>query len=239
MTAFRTLAVALLTLLAWSSIASSQQPTQMWQKLTNQPGVNTDTALMLTDGRVMMHEYNSTNWYALTPTVTGSYLNGTWKQLASMPSGYEPLYFASAVLPDGQVLVTGGYGNHGGLLSVVPAGLCFEKHDYSQTLKGIRVCLFETFLVAWRKPFNYERISSRFLRIIVPLCHNILSPGCQTAGALCDNWTGPRPRHGLFFPACRPDGFAAGRDRGNRPDADSALFKKVSSAARNFLFQHG
>jgi len=112
MTAFRTLAVALLTLLAWSSIASSQQPTQMWQKLTNQPGVNTDTALMLTDGRVMMHEYNSTNWYALTPTVTGSYLNGTWKQLASMPSGYEPLYFASAVLPDGQVLVEGGEYNN-------------------------------------------------------------------------------------------------------------------------------
>jgi hypothetical protein len=112
MKAFRTLAIALLTLLAWSSIASSQQPTQTWQKLTNQPGVNTDTALMLTDGRVMMHQYNSTNWWALTPTVTGSYVNGTWKQLASMPSGYEPLYFASAVLPDGQVLVEGGEYNN-------------------------------------------------------------------------------------------------------------------------------
>jgi hypothetical protein len=108
----RTLAIALLTLLAWSSIASSQQPTQTWQKLTNQPGVNTDTALLLTDGRVMMHQYNSTNWWALTPTVTGSYLNGTWKQLASMPSGYEPLYFASAVMPDGQVLVEGGEYNN-------------------------------------------------------------------------------------------------------------------------------
>jgi hypothetical protein len=112
MKAFRTLAIALLTFLAWSSIASSQQPTQTWQKLTNQPTVNTDTALILTDGRVMMHQYNSTNWWALTPTATGSYVNGTWKQLASMPAGYEPLYFASAILPDGRVLVEGGEYNN-------------------------------------------------------------------------------------------------------------------------------
>ena len=52
-----------------------------------------------------MHEYNSPNWWALTPDQTGSYINGTWKQLGSMPSDYAPLYFASAVLPDGRVLV--------------------------------------------------------------------------------------------------------------------------------------
>jgi len=109
MKAFRTLAIALLTLLAWSGIASSQAPlTSKWTKLTNQPTVNTDTALLLTDGTVMMHQYNSTNWWRLTPTITGNYVNGTWTQLASMPAGYEPLYFASAVMVDGQVLVEGG-----------------------------------------------------------------------------------------------------------------------------------
>jgi hypothetical protein len=47
-------------------------------------------------------------WYRLTPSSTGSYVNGTWTTLASMPGGYDPLYFASAVLPDGRVTVVGG-----------------------------------------------------------------------------------------------------------------------------------
>ena len=81
---------------------------QKWQKLTNQPTFQTDTALLLTDGTVMMHEYCEPNWWRLTPDNTGSYLNGTWSQLASMPSDYGPLYFASAVLPDGRVIVEGG-----------------------------------------------------------------------------------------------------------------------------------
>ena len=71
MKVFRTLAIALLTLLAWSGIASSQEPlTSSWTKLKNQPTVNTDTALLLTDGTVMMHQYNSTNWWRLTPNLS-------------------------------------------------------------------------------------------------------------------------------------------------------------------------
>jgi hypothetical protein len=109
MKGFRTLAIALLTLLAWSGIASSQAPlTSTWTKLTTQPKFNTDTAIQLTDGTIMMHQYNSTAWWRLTPDITGNYATGTWTQLASMPSGYEPLYFAAAVLPDGQVLIEGG-----------------------------------------------------------------------------------------------------------------------------------
>jgi hypothetical protein len=113
MKAFRTLAIALLTSLAWSGIANAQAPiTSNWKKLVNQPTFNTDTALLLTDGTVMMHQYNSTNWWRLTPDNTGSYINGTWSALAAMPSGYEPLYFASAVMIDGQVLVEGGEYNN-------------------------------------------------------------------------------------------------------------------------------
>jgi len=113
MKAPRTLAVAF-TLLAWVGIASAQDPlSSKWTKLTHQPTVNTDTALLLTDGTVMMHEYDSANWWRLTPDITGSYLNGTWSALAPMQRGYAPLYFASAVLADGRVLVEGGEYNNG------------------------------------------------------------------------------------------------------------------------------
>ncbi len=97
-----------LALLTFSALAGAQT----WTRLTHQPTFQTDTALLLTDGTVMMHQYNSTNWWRLTPDITGSYINGTWTQLASMQSGYEPLYFASAVMNDGRVLVEGGEYNN-------------------------------------------------------------------------------------------------------------------------------
>jgi hypothetical protein len=96
--------IALVACLALAGFANAQK----WQSLKHPPTFETDTAVLLTDGRAMVHEYNSPNWWALTPDQTGSYLNGTWKQLASMPSDYAPLYFASQVLPDGRVLVEGG-----------------------------------------------------------------------------------------------------------------------------------
>ena len=98
-------------------ISGSEQPAAgRWQRLVNQPTVLCDTALLLTDGRVMLHQYGDpnhngrgmNNWWAFTPDANGSYLNGTWSQLASMSSSYGPLYFASAVLPDGRVIVEGG-----------------------------------------------------------------------------------------------------------------------------------
>src|ERR1700691_1010349 len=110
MKVFRTLAIASLTLLVCLGIASSQESntTGKWQTLTNSPSFDADTALLLTNGTVMVHQYQSTKWGALAPSSTGSYLAGTWTALASAPSGYEPLYFASAVLADGNVVVEGG-----------------------------------------------------------------------------------------------------------------------------------
>jgi len=104
----RTLGIAALAL-AVSGIAIAQEPAVgTWTKLKNQPTFQTDTALLLTDGTVMVHEFESPTWWRLTPTNTGSYVNGTWTQLAPMQSNYGPLYFASEVLPDGRVLVEGG-----------------------------------------------------------------------------------------------------------------------------------
>jgi hypothetical protein len=104
MQVLRTLVVRLVVLLALAGIASSQK----WQPLTHQPPFQTDTALLLTDGTVMMHEYSTPNWWRLKPNQKGNYVKGTWSKLASMPSNYGPLYFASAVLPDGRVIVEGG-----------------------------------------------------------------------------------------------------------------------------------
>lgn len=81
---------------------------QFWTPLTNQPNFAASTALLLTDGTVMVHDAGGQNWWKLTPDVTGSYINGTWSQLASLPAGYSPLYYASAVLKDGRVIVMGG-----------------------------------------------------------------------------------------------------------------------------------
>jgi hypothetical protein len=68
-----------------------------------------DTALLMTDGTVLMHDGCTVNWFRLTPDNTGSYKKGTWSSVAAMPSGYSPLYFASQVMPDGQhVVVNGG-----------------------------------------------------------------------------------------------------------------------------------
>lgn len=88
-------------------VGASPAP-QTWTPVTQSASFTGNTALLLTDGTVMVQELQTTHWWRLTPDSTGDYINGTWTQLASMPSGYAPLYYASAVLPDGRVVVEGG-----------------------------------------------------------------------------------------------------------------------------------
>jgi hypothetical protein len=96
-----------LVLAAWAipNIVHGQQLTAeqeaasvRWTRLTNQPPFDTDSANLLTDGRVLVHQYNSPNWWILTADINGSYVNGTWSQAGSMQSNYAPLYFANSVL---------------------------------------------------------------------------------------------------------------------------------------------
>ena len=63
----------------------------------------------------MVQQNASSNWWKLTPDEHADYTTGTWSQLA--PSqwldgmenlNYAPSDFASAVLPDGRVIVMGG-----------------------------------------------------------------------------------------------------------------------------------
>ncbi len=105
--------LALLPLLVFPALTGAQT----WTTLTNTPPAPLGTALLLTDGTVMAQGmattgYATGTWYRLTPTSAGSYTSGTWSTLATMPSGYSPLYYASAVLPDGRLVTVGGEYNN-------------------------------------------------------------------------------------------------------------------------------
>ena len=116
--------VALIVLVGWSSVASAQ-----WTQLANEfPSGFAEVSLLLTDGTVMCHEYSTNRWHRLKPDINGSYQNGSWDvpgfTVADMPNAndptigcmncpYQPLDFASAVLPDGRVVVIGGEYNGG------------------------------------------------------------------------------------------------------------------------------
>jgi hypothetical protein len=98
-----------------AALANAQSP---WTPVNNVPNIGAGAVALLTDGRVLVHDESGNsgtwgNWWTLTPASNGDYANGTWTQVATMPSGYGPLYFGSAVLPDGRYVVEGGEYNNG------------------------------------------------------------------------------------------------------------------------------
>jgi hypothetical protein len=109
------LGMLFVVLLAWSGVASAQDgwlqaPTP--RRSFKAGGI----ALQLTDGTIMVQEYGTSNWWKLTPDNHADYTTGTWSELAHSRwykadgtlVNYAPLDFASAVLPDGRVIVEGG-----------------------------------------------------------------------------------------------------------------------------------
>ena len=78
------------------------------QPLKHQPPDGAGVPFLLTDGTVLVQGNIGNDWWKLTPDINGSYVNGTWTQVASLSAGYDPYAFASATLADGRVLIEGG-----------------------------------------------------------------------------------------------------------------------------------
>lgn len=68
MNSFRTLGITLVACLALTGVAGAQK----WQTLKHPATFFSDTAMLLTDGTVIVHEYCSPNWHRLTPDLTGA-----------------------------------------------------------------------------------------------------------------------------------------------------------------------
>jgi hypothetical protein len=101
--------------LSTSAFSPEALPAGLWSNLAKVPPggpYNLGNPLLLTDGTVIVHRTDTSDWYKLTPSDTGSYINGTWAKIASLDSGYAPKFFASAVLPDGRVIIEGGEYNN-------------------------------------------------------------------------------------------------------------------------------
>jgi hypothetical protein len=95
--------------------------------LKNQPPDGVIISYQLTDGTVMVQGNNCSDWWKLTPDNTGSYIDGTWTQLASLPSGYAPYANASAVLADGRLIIEGGeYSGCGAEFTLTNQGAIYD-----------------------------------------------------------------------------------------------------------------
>jgi hypothetical protein len=123
--------VATIVLFALSNISLAQKVTQLVHPAPNGAFVE----YLLTDGTVMVQGGSCSDWWKLTPTSSGSYVKGTWKQLASLPSGYTPYATAGAVLADGRLLVSGGeYSNCGGNFTLTNQSAIYDPKTNKWTM---------------------------------------------------------------------------------------------------------
>ena len=81
-------------------------PPASWTTLTHAPPAAVQLCLLLTDASLMCQ--SDQDWYRLTPSNSGTYVDGTWSVYTSFPSTYIPTAYASAVLADGRVAFVGG-----------------------------------------------------------------------------------------------------------------------------------
>lgn len=99
--------LGIVSLAAVSTASVATTASGQWTAIAHPAPSVTETMLLLTDGTVMVHDFSQNSaWMRLSPDATGSYVNGTWSTLKPMNTAR--LYFASHVLPNGNVWVLGG-----------------------------------------------------------------------------------------------------------------------------------
>src|ERR1051326_2687635 len=86
---------------------------QHWTPVTMPFPGEASTPMLRTDGNVMVLDKVTGWWWFLAPDENGNYANGFWFLSGPSISGYDPLYFASAILPDDRMIVEGGEYNFG------------------------------------------------------------------------------------------------------------------------------
>jgi hypothetical protein len=107
-----------------------------WRVVTTAPA-RVSNPLLLTDGSVLFSLGDTPDWYRLTPDAFGNYADGVWTQVASLPviggTQYAPLYFSSAVLPDGRAIVMGGEYNSSATYNATNLGAIYDPQANSWT----------------------------------------------------------------------------------------------------------
>src|SRR5947199_10404684 len=92
---FKTLTLSFFAVVVLGCLALAPVARAQWTGLANAfPSGFASTCLLLTDGTVMCHEYNTNRWHRLKPDINGSYQNGSWDvpgfTVADMPNGNDP-----------------------------------------------------------------------------------------------------------------------------------------------------
>ena len=115
MKVLRSARIALIALLACSAIGHSQESfvPGTWARVraTGTAPYAAGHMLLLTDGSVLVINSDcspTASWFRLIPDENGAYTHGKWVSAGTFLPGYNPLYFASAVLPSGEVIIMGG-----------------------------------------------------------------------------------------------------------------------------------
>ena len=87
-----------------------------WQLMQTPQGMNgrPEHMYLMTNGKVLVQSRGAGSfekWWLLSPDSSGSYLNGTWVQVAQPPAGYNPQNVNGSVLHSGNFIIVGGEQN--------------------------------------------------------------------------------------------------------------------------------
>ncbi|MGB8965643.1 MAG: hypothetical protein WCB99_08380 [Candidatus Cybelea sp.] len=107
--------------------------------LSAQPPVIMQMAWLMTDGSVLTQStHQPQNFYRYEPDAKGDYSNGTWTKVGSLQAGYAPSDFASDLLADGRLVISGGEYNAGGKyqLQLVNLGAVYDPVKMTWTPLG-------------------------------------------------------------------------------------------------------